>query len=361
MNYEDFKENFQNDVKEAIEDRIGKEVTVGFHDVEKVNINYEAITITPVDSNVGVNLNLTAIYEAVQEGENFGDAVEKAARTAERGIKDAPVVDAQSFSDYEQMKDKLIMQVVSTERNAELLDKVPHTEVEDMSVVYRFQVESGEAGIGTILVTNEMLKNYDITEDQLKADALENAPELKPAVIKGMTETMMELMGEEFPEQFPVEMLPEDEKMYVATVPDKMQGASVIAYQDFMDQAAEKVGGDFYLLPSSVHEVLLVKDDGEFDAKSLQAMVVEVNATQVPPEDLLTDNVYHYDSKERVFELADKFEARKQEREKRGPEVEEKSSVLGDLEANQKKIKAQESSKDVTDKTPKKDKGDVSL
>lgn len=81
-----------------------------------------------------------------------------------------------------------------------------------------------------------------------------------------------------------------------------------------MDQAAEKLGGDFYILPSSIHEILLVPDNGDKAADDLRDMVREVNATQVSPEEKLTDNVYHYDSKEHIFELAKKFEARQQKK-----------------------------------------------
>ena len=100
---------------------------------------------------------------------------------------------------------------------------------------------------------------------------------------------------------------PADEQMFVATVPDKIHGAGVLAYQDFMDQAAERVGGSFYILPSSLHEVLLVPDNGQMNLQDLEAMVREVNATQVAPEDKLTDNVYHYDAEAKVFELGEKF------------------------------------------------------
>lgn len=68
---------------------------------------------------------------------------------------------------------------------------------------------------------------------------------------------------------FPV--APEDEKIYVATVPDKVHGAGVLAYQNFMDQAAERAGGDFFILPSSIHEVLIVPDNGEMGLKDLEA------------------------------------------------------------------------------------------
>jgi len=101
----------------------------------------------------------------------------------------------------------------------------------------------------------------------------------------------------------------------VTTVPDKTYGAGVLAYQDFMDQAAERVGGDFYILPSSIHEVLIVPDNGRMDLKDLEAMVRDVNATQVAPADKLTDSVYHYDSQNKIFELGEKFVERQNERD----------------------------------------------
>ena len=122
-----------------------------------------------------------------------------------------------------------------------------------------------------------------------------------------MAETLLEMMGPEAKDMIPV--LPDD-PLFVATVPDKIQGAGVLAYQDFMEQAAERVGGDFFILPSSIHEILLVRDDGTFDINHLEDMVKQVNETEVAPEDLLTDSVYHYDSKEKIFELAEKYEER---------------------------------------------------
>jgi hypothetical protein len=155
------------------------------------------------------------------------------------------------------------------------------------------------------------LDSYGITADQLHEDAMTIAPELRPEVIKTMSETLQEMMGDEAFMMMGMPIAPpENEPLFVATVPDKVQGASVLAYQDFMEQAAERVGGDFYVLPSSIHEILLVRDDGSMNRADLEDMVRTVNATEVQPEDILTDSVYHYDSKDKIFELAEKFEER---------------------------------------------------
>ena len=95
-----------------------------------------------------------------------------------------------------------------------------------------------------------------------------------------------------------------------------MNGACVIQYPGFLDQAAKTLGGDFFVLPSSIHEVLLYQDDGTIGRKDLEDMVRSINQTEVAPADRLSDFVYHYDSRERVFENARSFEAREESREK---------------------------------------------
>lgn len=344
MDYENFKEQFALDVKDRLAEQ-GADVKVSVNEVNKLNESYEAITVTPEGSNIGVNMSLEKFYDAVQDGTPYDSVVDKAVETINRGIEHRPDIDVTALTDYSQMKEKLAMEVVSAEANKDMLQNVPHQNMEDMAVVYRFVLNSDEEGRASILVTNQIIENMGVTPEQLHADALENAPQIKPAEIKGMSEVMAEMMGAEQAEMMGiVPVAPEDEQMFVATVPDKVHGAGVLAYQDFMDQAAERAGGDFFILPSSIHEILIVPDNGKMDLKELEAMVKEVNATQVAPADKLTDSVYHYDSKEKIFELGEKFVERQNEREE-AAEKEEKGSVLGELKAKKEEVA----------KTPKKE------
>ena len=336
MDYENFKEQFALDVKDRLAEQ-GADVKVSVNEVNKLNESYEAITVTPEGSNIGVNMSLEKFYDAVQDGTPYDIVVDKAVDVISNGIDKRPDIDVAALTDYSQMKEKLAMEVVSAEANKEMLQNVPHQNMEDMAVVYRFVLSSDDDGRASILVTNQILENMGVTPEQLHADALENAPQIKPAEIKGMSEVMAEMMGI-------IPVAPEDEQMFVATVPDKVHGAGVLAYQDFMDQAAERAGGDFFILPSSIHEILIVPDNGKMDLKELEAMVKEVNATQVAPADKLTDSVYHYDSKEKIFELGEKFVERQNEREE-AAEKEEKGSVLGELKAKKEEVA----------KTPKKE------
>ncbi len=338
MDYKEFKENFKDELKEKLAD-MGTLVNVKENRTEKLNESFDAISVTPEGSHIGVNLNLESAYKSYENGTPFEDVVSRAAEATDNALSNTPKVDIESLTDYSVMKDKLSMEVVSAERNAEMLENVPHTQMEDMAVVYRLVLDKNDAGNGTILVTNNMMEQFGVTAEQLHDDAVKNAPEIRPSEIKGMSEVLSEMMGND---TIPF-IDPADEQMFVATVPDKLHGAGVIAYPDFMEDAAVKLEGDFYVIPSSVHEVILVKDNGQMTADQLEAMVKDVNATQVAPEDRLTDHVYHYDSEEHVFEMADKYEQRMAEKASPG-----KDSVLNDLKAKKEKA-----AKEVTDKAVK--------
>lgn len=230
MDYETFKEKFVEDLQDRLYEQ-GAEVNISVHTVNKLNESYEAVTVTPEGSNIGVNVGIDKFYDAMENGRTYDEVVDKVVDVVTNGIIQRPDFDINSLSDYSQMKEKLAMEVVSAEANKEMLETVPRQNMEDMAVVYRFVLNSDDDGRASILVTNQLFESMGVTPEQLHADAMENAPQIKPVEIKGMSEVMAEMMGVEQAEMmglFPV--APEDEKIYVATVPDKVHGAGVLAY-----------------------------------------------------------------------------------------------------------------------------------
>lgn len=129
MNNEEFKKEFVEALKENLSER-GNDVDVKVSTVEKMNQSYEAITITPEGSNIGMNMNLEVFAEAYESGVPFNEIVEQVTNKVEAHLADMPTFDVQALTDYEQMKDKLVMEVVATDRNADLLAKVPHQEMD---------------------------------------------------------------------------------------------------------------------------------------------------------------------------------------------------------------------------------------
>ncbi len=213
MDYGNFKQDMEQDVLKNLANR-GIEAETDVQHIDKLNDGYDALTVKAPGSVIGVNINLSSAFEAYEDGRDYIDIVERASDQAAKEITESKSFDIDKVNDYDQMKQTLSMEVVSAERNADMLEKVPHKNIEDMAVVYRFVLDASDEGMPI-------------------------AP-------------------------------PENEPLFVATIPDKVQGASVLAYQDFMEQAAQRVGGDFYVLPSSIHEILLVRDDGRMNRAELE-------------------------------------------------------------------------------------------
>lgn len=269
--------------------------------------SYTGMTVRPKNSDIGATLNLKDFCEALGSGLSVEDVLGMIAHAVDNAIRNMPHYDARVLADYDRMKDTLTINLVPVGGNEEKLSQIPHRNVADLAIVYRFEVESNAQNTASILVTNDMLTIYDITADQLHTDAMESAVRNHPAKLQNMNDIMRDMMGG-MSDFFDAD---EPSPIWVATVDDGQRGAGVIQYPGFLDQAAETLGGDFYVLPSSVHEVLLVVDDGSMELDHLEEMVRSVNEVEVSPAERLSNNVYHYDSEAHIFENARTFEARK--------------------------------------------------
>ena len=335
MNYEQFLEQLKEDLTARFAADLPPElsaVRIGIRDVEKLQgESYRGISFRSGDSPVEANLNMTGAFQAYEEGRPYQDILQEVEDQLMKIVDRTPQFNIGELSDYEAMKPKLMMEVIPQNGNEDRLANIPHQKVEDMALIYRIDMGDSNGGKMTSVITNQQLKAFGITAEQLHQDALENAPLTHPASLRSMREVMADMMGME-----PDEPMPGEPTMLVATVEGAFMGASVIQYPGFMEQAAEKIGGDFFVLPSSIHEVLLIPDDGSADYHELAAMVQTINETQVAPAERLSDNVYHYDKEDKVFELAEKTAGRKlaQQMEKKAEmraAAEKKPSILEQL------------------------------
>ena len=270
--------------------------------------SYVGLSVRPENSNAAVTMNLHSLFEQVQENpKRLAAVMSEFLSGLESAIRNIPKVNADRFLDYDQVKGKLLMQVIPVEQNRERLSQIPHKTIEDIAVVYRISVSNSADHSATALVTNEMLENFGITQEQLHQDAVASQVANRPPTLRNMAEVMSEMTPGNF--EFP------ESPLWVACVEGSVHGAAAVQCPEFMEQAAEKLGGDFFVLPSSIHECLFVPDNGEFDRRYLEEMVRTINKTEVEPADRLSDRVYHYDSRDKVFEMAETFEARQMVRE----------------------------------------------
>ena len=172
MNYETFKQEFAEDIKEKLYERGYDDVRISFNNVEKTNQNYEAMSVVPEGNNVGVNFNIENAFASYEHTDDYAGVLASATMVIADGLDRAPAIDVSALMDYENMKEKLSVEVISADANADLLANVPHDRMEDLAVVYRFVMESSEDGRASILVTNNLMDRMGVSHEQLRSDAL---------------------------------------------------------------------------------------------------------------------------------------------------------------------------------------------
>ena len=327
MEYKEFIDQVKVDLPERLFGTLEGATVKGAQVNKLQGLSYTGISIVPEGSIMGLTMDMQSYFQLLDGGMDYERVVERIADTAVAAYAERPAFTAKFIESYEAVKDRLMIQLIGREGNEEILQTIPHHPMEDMEIVYRLHVQDTVVGRSTVLVTNAMLEQYGITAEQLQQDALVSVISHEPYEIKTIAEIINELVGAEV---VPKEELP----VYVASNKERMNGAGVITYPGFMEDAAKQLGGDFYILPSSLHEVILVPDTFAMSYRERQDMVKTINAEQVDPENKLSDHVYHYDCKEKIFERADKYESRKLNQELNIGSS--RASVLETLRSNQK-------------------------
>ena len=203
--------------------------------------------------------------------------------------------------------------------------------------VYQILMDKTGEGTATITITDNLMDGYGITLEELHDQALQNMDTLQPHSFKGMNETVAEMIavdiareqnvGMDEAKEMAMQMMTDiPDTMFVLTNDTKVNGAAAILNDDIRQEIAEKVG-DFYMLPSSIHETLIIPKDAGMEFKELEQMVQEVNQTQVAPGERLSDHVYEYDAKEHELFRSDRAEERAKQKEGKRDNRHERVSV----------------------------------
>lgn len=203
--------------------------------------------------------------------------------------------------DKNELMNKLFITVMGTKDNEEFLKDVPHKEIEDMSIVYRLLFNTNGKEVISEIINYKILSEIGIDEETLDEVAFENSPRLRPPRLLTPISAILDI--------------PENEKgdgeLYLVSTDDCTLGAACLFYPEMMQAYARMLESDYYILPSSIHEFLLISDTIIEEPGELISMVKEINAIEVSKEDKLTDNVYHFQLDGKVFETLDKYMERK--------------------------------------------------
>ncbi len=291
-------------VREEVEKRTGDCYKVRLDDVRKNNgIVLKGLTVTQDDSNISPTIYLNSYYEEYIRGRaTLINVVNDVIDTYHRN-KVNQSVDMRYFLNYESVKRRIIYKLVNTEKNRELLEDVPHIEFLDLSIIFQCLVTQEEFGRASILIHNVHLKLWDVSVEALYQSAKENTQQLQEYEIKGMTEVLHEIMSSaEALENSAREDCTSDFSssvpMYVLSNKSRVEGAACMLYPNLIRDFAEAIQSSFYIIPSSIHELLLLPTKHLEESQEIKNMIREINDTQVHAEEILSYSLYLYDKEE---------------------------------------------------------------
>lgn len=286
MNYESFKQYVVDHIKDFLpQDYNVHEISIT-EQRKNNNVIWDVLSIKG-DRNIVPGVYMEPYYHAYIEGTEMNAVLQKIADIYMESMEQVGEFSTDWFQ-YENVKNGIFVTVQNAEMNRELLEKVPHEIREDLALLYRVQVELANKEKGSVLIHNTHLKTWGIDEETLKEVAWNNMHSYCPPVFSTMGDVLRSAGCDIFPTNVhPVEM-------YVLSNRDKQYGAAYMFDTEVMDRIAEEIGGDIVVIPSSIHESILLRKQEDMDFDFLRKMVKEVNHTQLHPTEILSDEVYQY-------------------------------------------------------------------
>ncbi len=292
MEYTEFKEALKNLVQEKSDDDMKVEIV---EIIKNNQIKSENLTYKSRDYNLFPSIRLEELYQKYQE---YG--MDWCVDMAVSILKNVKRIDEdQLMESWESAKGQIVVELIKESWNQELLEEIPYKAFLDLAVIYRIKMWECKSGDVVHTVTNEMMEHWNITEEELYEAALVNLQKEQFEII-GLHQVLKDMTEEH------IDVEQKDEFhgwAYVFTNRSRIKGAAAMLRTDLLNRFAETHGSDLFILPSSVHEVILLPAKEDENPAELRRIVRETNEGIVNEEEWLSDEVYYFRRSTGVVEL----------------------------------------------------------
>ena len=309
MQFNEFVET----VKERVSDICGPEFTVRSYKVLKNNsVALVGLSIMEKGINIAPAIYLDSFYTDFCDGHPLDVIINEILRiySANRSVSE---FDAEIFNDFDKLRSRITYKLINHDQNLELLDQIPHRCFLDLEIIYSLNMGITKYGNASVTIYKEHMNAWRTDEQTLYELASGNTPELLKPEIRSMQELIRNMIAEEGgdisqdysagcdaeEEHEPAECIEDEVPMYVLSNKSHFNGAACVLYSNVLDRFADKAGRDLFIIPSSVHEVILIPDNGRIEQERLKEMISDVNCTQVSAEEILSYGLYYYSRQDR--------------------------------------------------------------
>ncbi len=261
-------------------------------------VELDALSVVGEGADISPTIYLNDYYRFYEDGDSLYDIIREI-----KGIFKGPKPDinfnADDFSDFNKIKHRIAYKIINRALNETFLKEVPYVEFLDLAIVFYYMLESGKNGDTNIVINNSYMKMWDINIDRLFSEAVKNTPMLLPYTFMPMECMVAEIKSERgVPEEVFEDM---SLNLYVLSNKSRTFGATSILYKGVLKKIGEKLGCNFYVLPSSIHEVIIVPESKESFRTNYSEIIKEVNEKELDPVEILGVRAYYYSRYEDIL------------------------------------------------------------
>ena len=281
---------FADKVRKAVQEVLGDEYFVDTGENLKLNeTKLWSINIHSKNRNITPVIFLDSFYQEYEEGKSFGEIVNNIINIYWEHVPKNDI-DLSYITDYEKVRDNICLRLCNLERNSELLKDSVYIPFLDLAILFYISFEQSEMGKGMIRIRSEYLEKWDITTEKLMKDAMENSK-------KDVELKVLQFWG------YP---------MYVMSNKSLSGGASSMLYPEALEEFADKNEANVFVIPSSIHEVILIPDKESDEQGSeewirrtseLRNIICTVNREEVNADEILSDNLYYFDRSQKKIKI----------------------------------------------------------
>ncbi len=276
-------EKFEKALYNALMEELGEGAVIDFHVTMKNNgTSYRAVSVMQKNSRVAPNFRVDEYKKSFEEGRMTMDEIVSEMMDHVEKSRTMTCQKVERFSDFEEAGNDVYIRLISKGANAERLKSIPHRDFLDLALVYYYAIFDEENGInGLIVIDNSHLKMWGISEEELFKKARENTEKKLSHVLLRLDKCLFNREVDNM-------------DIYFLSNKRSYNGAVNMFYPSVLREAADKLDSDLYIIPSSIHELIILRKTNDEDTEVINNMIREVNRDYVEPDEVLSDHVYVY-------------------------------------------------------------------
>lgn len=305
MKYQEFMQDVQRNIRNKVP--TGQKVLLRTV-IKNNNQKFDTITIYNENQRIAPNIYLNQYYNEFLDGRSLDEIADSIINI--HGGNDYSREDLSEIGIFNNVSKNIFYSLVNKKMNEECIKKIPYKEIGDLVKIYKVATHMDKDGVASFIISNDMIKNWNVDINTVDNMANNNTPALFPFTLKGMSELLNELLFDLNKDDQENRELFSDgyegsKKMYVLSNKFGISGASSILYKDVLKNFATQINANLYILPSSIHEVIIIPDTYRINVSDMREMVADVNQSVVNVGEILSNEIYFYDIKNDEIRIAE--------------------------------------------------------